>query len=165
MSPRKYQLDQLDYQIIRELHTDARVSASSIARKIGSNERTIRKRIDRLISGGVIRLTAIIDPEAFGYLTAADIFLEADPNHEEQILDTLMQMPEITYIAFGQGSTEISVEARFKNNDELREFLRHTLPELPGVKVTGYALVPRIIRNIDEWFPPVEDFYFKDDTQ
>jgi hypothetical protein len=69
-----------------------------------------------------------------------------------------MQMPEITYIAFGQGSTEISLEARFKNNDELREFLRHTLSELPGVKVTGYTLVPRILRNIDEWFPKKADF-------
>ena len=158
MPRRKSQLDNLDYQIIRELHTDARVSASTIARKTGSNERTVRKRIDRLIKSGVFRLTAILDPEAFGYITAADIFLEADPAHEAQILDQLMQMPEITYIAFGQGSTEISLEARFKNNDGLREFLRHRLPELPCVKVTGYALVPRILRNIDEWFPQKADF-------
>jgi DNA-binding Lrp family transcriptional regulator len=158
MPVRKHQLDNLDYKIIQELHANARASASHIARKTGSNERTIRKRIDKLISSGVFRLTAILDPEAFGYLTAADIFLEADPAYEEQILDKLMRMPEITYVAFGQGSTEISVEARFKSNDELREFLRHTLPELPGVKVTGYALVPRILRNIDEWFPPRADF-------
>jgi DNA-binding Lrp family transcriptional regulator len=158
MPPRKYLLDKIDYQIIKELHENARVSASTIARKTGSNERTIRKRIERLIQSGVFRLTAILDPEAFGYITAADIFLEADPAYEARILDRLMQIPEITYIAFGQGTTEISIEARFKNNDELREFLRHTLPELPGIKVTGYALVPRIIRNIDEWFPPITDF-------
>ena len=158
MPPRKYQLDNLDYQIIKALHENARVSASTIARNTGSNERTIRKRMERLLESRVFRLTAILDPEAFGYLTAADIFLEADPAHEEQILEQLMQIPEITYIAFGQGTTEISLEARFKNNDELREFLRHTLPELPGVKVTGYALVPRILRNIDEWFPPTTDF-------
>lgn len=158
MPPRKNQLDNLDYQIIKALHENARVSASTIARNTGSNERTIRKRMERLLESRVFRLTAILDPEAFGYLTAADIFLEADPAHEEQILEQLMQIPEITYIAFGQGTTEISLEARFKNNDELREFLRHTLPELPGVKVTGYALVPRILRNIDEWFPPTTDF-------
>jgi DNA-binding Lrp family transcriptional regulator len=158
MPRRKSQLDNLDYQIIRELHTDARISASTISRKTGSNERTICKRINRLIESGVFRLTAILDPDAFGYLTAADIFLEADPAYEAQILDQLMQMPEITYIAFGQESIEISLEARFKNNDELREFLRHTLSELPGVKVTGYALIPRILRNIDEWFPKKADF-------
>jgi len=158
MPARKFHLDDLDYQIIQELHSNARISASLISRKTSSNERTIRKRIDRLINHGIIRLTAIINPESFGYQTAADIFLEADPISEAQILDELTQMPEITYIAFGQGTTEISVEARFKNNDELREFLRHTLPGIPGVKVTGYALVPRILRNIDEWLPPKADF-------
>ena len=158
MPPRKENLDYLDYQIIQELHQDARSSASHIARKTKSNERTIRKRIERLVKDGVIRLTAIIDPEAFGYITAADIFLEADPSFEAEILFQLKEMPGVTYIAFGQGSTEISIEARFKNNDELREFIRRVLPKMPGVKVTGYALVPRILRNIDEWVPPKEDF-------
>jgi DNA-binding Lrp family transcriptional regulator len=158
MPPRKYHLDELDYQIIKHLHANARISATQIARQTGSNERTIRKRIDRLVQGGIFRLTAIIDPQAFGYINTADIFLEADPNHENEILENLLHLPEITYIAFGQGSKEISIEARFKDNDELFKFLNHTLTELPGVKVTGYALVPRILRNIDEWFPPREDF-------
>ncbi len=154
MPPRKYNLDELDYQIIKQLHSNARISATQIARITGCNERTIRKRIDRLVSDGIFRLTAIIDPQAFGYINTADIFLEADPNHEEEILKHLLHLPEITYIAFGQGSKEISIEARFKDNDQLFTFLNHTLPQLPGVKVTGFALVPRIVRNIDEWFPP-----------
>ena len=158
MPPRTYHLDEIDYLIMRELHANARISAVQIARKINSNERTIRKRLDRLIKDGVVRLTAIIDPKAFGYLNTADIFLEADPSLEKEILEGLLHLPAITYIALGQGSTEISIEARFKNNDEFFDFLRHTLPQLPGVKVTGYALVPRILRNIDEWFPPVDDF-------
>jgi DNA-binding Lrp family transcriptional regulator len=158
MPPRKISLDELDYLIICELHRDARVAASEIARKTNANERTIRKRIERLVSDGVIRLTAILEPLAFGYVTAADIFLEADPSQEESILAALMHMPEVTYVAFGQGTTEMSIEARFKDNDQLREFIRKTLPGIPGVTVTRYALVPRILRNIDEWMPPKEDF-------
>ncbi|OGO60887.1 MAG: hypothetical protein A2032_07470 [Chloroflexi bacterium RBG_19FT_COMBO_49_13] len=158
MPPKKYILDSLDYQIIQELHANARISASQIAHKTGSNERTIRKRLDRLINDRVFRLTAILDPEVFGYQTAADIFLEVAPTHEKQILEQVMRIPEITYIAYGQGSYEISLQARFKSNGELREFLKHTLPEIQGVKVTRYALVPRILRNIDEWFPPKSDF-------
>ena len=158
MPPRKYTLDQLDYDIIQALHADARMAASEIARQTGTNERTVRKRIDRLVEEGIIRLTAIINPLAFGYVTAADILLEADPAQEEQILARLAAMPEITYIAFGQGSQEISIEARFKDNDELREFLRKTLPAIPGVSISRYALVPRILRNIDEWLPPRADF-------
>lgn len=158
MPPRKLTLDQLDYDIIQSLHKNARVSASEIARVTDANERTIRKRIDRLIKEGVFRLTAIIDPSSFGYITAADILLEADPSKEDEIVQRLFSMPEITYVAFGQGSQEISIEARFKNNDEMREFLRKTLPSIPGVTVSRYAFVPRILRNIDEWVPPKEDF-------
>jgi DNA-binding Lrp family transcriptional regulator len=158
MPPRKFILDQLDYDIIRALHADARLSASEIARQTGTNERTVRKRIDRLVEEGIIRLTAIVNPLAFGYVTAADILLDADPAHEAEIVQTLMSMPEITYLAFGQGNTEMSIEARFKDNDALREFIRHTLPAIPGLTVTRYALVPRILRNIDEWMPARDDF-------
>lgn len=156
--PRKLSLDQLDYDIIRALHSDARIAASEIARQTGTNERTVRKRIDRLVEDGIIRLTAILNPVAFGYVTAADILLEADPAHEAEILQILMSLPEITYVAFGQGNTEMSIEARFKDNDALREFIRHALPAIPGLTVTRYALVPRILRNIDEWMPARQDF-------
>lgn len=158
MANRRTQLDELDYQIVQALHVDARVAASEISRLTGANERTIRKRIDRLVEEGIIRLTAIINPLAFGYVTAADILLEADPALEEEIVQRLFSMPEITYVAFGQGSQEISIEARFKDNDEMREFLRKTLPSISGVSVSRYALVPRILRNIDEWMPPRDDF-------
>lgn len=158
MPVRHNSFDRLDYQIILALHKNARASASEIARQIGANERTVRKRIAYLIQSGVMRLTAILEPSAFGYVTAADIFLEVEPQFEDEVLKKLMEMPMVTYVAFGQGTQEISIEARFKDNDELREFIRHELPSLPGVTVTRYTLVPRILRNIDEWLPPPEDF-------
>lgn len=150
--------DDLDYQIISALHADARVSASAIARLARANERTVRKRIDRLVREKVIRLTAILDPEVFGYTTAADIFLDADPAQEKEILEQLSKIPEVTYIALGQEATEISLEARFKDHEELREFLGRRLPEIPGVRVARYTLVPRVLRNIDEWMPSKGDF-------
>jgi DNA-binding Lrp family transcriptional regulator len=155
---REKDFDNLDYEIIRALHADARVAASEIARVTRANERTIRKRIDRLLKEGVVRLGAILDPQAFGYMTAADVFLEIDPTQEQKITQALMAMPEVTYVAYGQGTNDISIEARFKDNEALREFIGHTLPRMRGVTVTRYALVPRILRNIDEWMPPREDF-------
>lgn len=158
MPRREKDFDNLDYEIIRALHADARVAASEIARVTRANERTIRKRIDRLLKEGVVRLGAILDPQALGYMTAADVFLEIDPTQEQKITQALMAMPEVTYVAYGQGTNDISIEARFKDNEALREFIGHTLPRMRGVTVTRYALVPRILRNIDEWMPPREDF-------
>jgi DNA-binding Lrp family transcriptional regulator len=150
--------DELDFQIIQLLNRDARMAASDIARTVGANERTVRKRIDRLAASGAVRLTAVVDPHAFGYVTAADIFLQVEPHLEAEVIAQFERMPEISYVALGQGTQDISIEARFKNNGEFREFLRQTLPAIAGVKVTGYALVPRILKNIDQWLPRPEDF-------
>jgi len=158
MPIRNAYFDNLDYEIVQALHENARVAASEIARKTGANERTVRKRIERLLNENVIRLTAILNPFAFGYITAADIFVQVEPEREAAVIDALMGMPEVTYVAFGQGTNEISIEARFKDNDALREFIRTTLANMEGVTVDRYALVPRILRNIDEWMPPKDDF-------
>jgi DNA-binding Lrp family transcriptional regulator len=151
-------IDGLDFLIIQKLHDNARTPAVDIARELSINERTIRKRINRLVDAGFIRLTAIIDPDSVGYYTAVDIFLEEDIEMESEIICQLMTMPEVTYIALGQGTNELSIEARFKTNEDMRDFLGHTLPDIPGLTVTRSALVPRILRNIDEWMPKKEDF-------
>ena len=150
--------DQIDYQIMLLLHQNARIPASEIARELNANERTIRKRIDRLIRMGVFRLTAIINPEAFGYIMAVDIFLDVDSRLEDSIILELQGMPEISYIALGQGTRDVSIECRFKNNEEMHEFMRKKLPSIQGVQVKGISLVPHVIRNIDEWMPKEEDF-------
>ena len=150
--------DALDYQIIQALRRDARVSASDIARAVDANERTIRKRIDRLVALGAVRLTAVVDPKTFGYTISVDIFLEVDPNLETEILEQFKTMPHITYIAFGEGTKDLSIEARFRDSEEMSIFLRHTITKIPGVTLKGHALVPGILRNIDEWMPPAEDF-------
>jgi DNA-binding Lrp family transcriptional regulator len=152
------QFDQTDHKIILALHKDARTSASEIARDLNANERTIRKRIDRLVRLGAIRLTAIIEPEVFGYDTAVDIFLEVDADRENEVIDIFLKTAEVSYIAFGQGTNDLSIECRFRSTDNMREFLRKKLPAIEGVQIRGYSLVPRIIRNIDEWMPRDEDF-------
>lgn len=161
--PEKNSLDALDYAIIKILNDNARIPASDIARTLKVNQRTVRNRIDHLVESGAIRLTAIVDPKAFGYWISVDIFLEIDMLHNKEILEQLEKMPNISYIAYGQGNNAISIEARFKDNEEMVTFLSQTLPSINGVKVVGYALVPLILRNIDRWVPPAKEFSNSED--
>jgi DNA-binding Lrp family transcriptional regulator len=150
--------DEMDYRIIQELNKNARVSAAQISRTIGVKERTIRERIDRLIELNVGRMALVINPSIFGYGISVDIFLDIKPEYEEAIIKELMGVPQICFLANGQNSNEISIEARFKKVEDMYRFLRTTLPEIPGVRVKDYALVPRIVRDIDQWLPSREDF-------
>lgn len=150
--------DTLDYQIIQELRANGRAEAAKIARAVDVNERTVRKRIDRLINSGAVKVTAVVDQRSFGYVTAVFVMLEVEPGVEEQVVDEFRNMQEVTFLAYGLGSRDLLLQASFKDNDDMREFLRHRLPSMPGVKVTATILVPRVLRNITGWSPRVEDF-------
>ena len=157
--------DALDYKIIQHLHDNGRATATSIAVRTGADVRTVRNRISRLISLGAIRVTAIADPSSFGYQTAADIFLQVDSKKEPELIQRFLSMTEVSYVAYGSGSGEISLEVRFKNNAELREFLVHTLSGIPGVISIRHTLVPQILKNIDEWMPGDGDFNITEPVQ
>ncbi|HET58902.1 MAG TPA: Lrp/AsnC family transcriptional regulator [Chloroflexi bacterium] len=150
--------DELDHRIIQQLRKDARMSSTKIARMVGANERTVRNRIDRMIASGAIRLTAVVEPKAFGYTISVDIFLEIAPELEQDIIARLLAMNEVSYLAYGTSTNEISIEMRLRDTEQVGHVLRAILPSIPGVRVKGYALVPGILRNIDEWMPPPSAF-------
>lgn len=150
--------DELDHQIIQQLRKDARMASAQIARVVGANERTVRNRIDRMIASGAIRLTAVVEPKAFGYTISVDIFLEIAPELEQDIIARLLAMNEVSYLAYGNSTNEISIEMRLRDTEQVGHVLRSILPAIPGVRVKGYALVPGILRNIDEWMPPPSAF-------
>jgi DNA-binding Lrp family transcriptional regulator len=84
--------DTLDYQIIQALRRTIRADAAKIARAVDANERTVRKRIDRLVTLGALRLAAIINPRAFGYVTEVSVFLEVELEHEEEVLEQFLTL-------------------------------------------------------------------------
>jgi DNA-binding Lrp family transcriptional regulator len=152
------QFDTLDHQIIRELPGNIRIDAAKIARAVGANERTVRKRINRLTDLETIRLAGIVNPRAFGYVIMAEALLEVDPKCEDDVIDCLLHMPEVAYIAYGQDDHDVSIRAHFKDYSEMRDFMRLTLPAMSGVNVVRSRVIPRVLYDADRWIPKYEDF-------
>lgn len=150
--------DELDYKILLELRKNARMPASEIARVLDENERKIRKRIDRLVEMNIGKFTVVMDPKMFGYGIYVDIFLEIDPAREAGITETLLQIRELSFLANGQESDKMSIEAYFKTTEGLYAFLRETLPSIDGIKKIDYALIPRMLKDTYDWMPPPENF-------
>jgi DNA-binding Lrp family transcriptional regulator len=150
--------DKIDYKIIKELSKDARISASQIASKIDVNERTVRRRITRLIETKAIRISTIVDPSMFGYHSIADINLKVVSEVYDNFIETCKKNPNICYIATGWGEANLSLETRFLTNEEMYNFINTTLPMIDGVEVVNFFIVPKIIYNIDQWLPISSDF-------
>ena len=151
MAKKKY--DDLDYEIIAALTKNARVSASTIAKQTNSNERTIRRRINQLTDIGAIRFSVIAEPSAFGYTSIADINIQVDKSIYNDFIEELKQDPNISYIATGWGEANLSIETRFKDNEEMYDYIENYLPSQEGIKVINFFIIPKILYNIDHWFP------------
>ncbi len=100
-------MDKIDYYIVKELATDARKSASDIAKKIGVNERTVSRRITKLTEDKVIHTTSIVDPNVFGYNSIADINLRVDEDFYDEFIKQAVDNPNVFYIATGWGEANL----------------------------------------------------------
>ena len=151
-------LDKIDLSIMQILNKDARTSSSEIARQVRIPERTVYHRIRRLVEGNYIKTVAVINPKAFGYTLAVDIFCEIELGLINQAAEALLSMPEVSYIAISTGDQDISIQALFKGIEEMQAFITHKLHQVPGMRRTRTVLIPRILKDTYQWLPPEENF-------
>ena len=150
--------DPLDFFIVSELKKDAQTKLSEIAQKAHVNERTVRRRLDKLVEYGVVEFALVVNASFFGYVLVVDIFLRIAPGRLQQIEQRLLEVEEIFYMAEGPGGDELSIQCRFRNNAALFDFLHKKLPSIEGLEVKGYALIPNVVKAIHQWLPKEEVF-------
>ena len=70
------QMDAVDQRIIALLVADARASFAEIGARVSLSAPAVKRRVDRLRAGGVIKgFTAVIEPAAVGWTTEAFVEL------------------------------------------------------------------------------------------
>jgi Lrp/AsnC family transcriptional regulator for asnA, asnC and gidA len=151
-------LNQLDRALIELLNQDARLSSAEIARRLGVPERTVNYRIRRLKELNVIQPVAVVNPTVFGYSLAVDIFCELDVGFQSQAIEAILNLPEVCYVAITTGDQDLSLQAIFKNGDEMQEFVTHKLHQVPGMRRTRTVLIPRVLKDTYQWLPPQDSY-------
>ena len=147
--------DELDWQIIKLLIDDGRLSSADISRQLGDvSARTVTNRIETLIEEGIINVRSIVNPEKIGYCVLADVFIEVEPGELRNVADRLSDYPQISYLALATGDTDIIISIRAKEIDELYNFVIETIGKIPGVRQTKTFPMPLNLKEITSWLPP-----------
>jgi Lrp/AsnC family transcriptional regulator for asnA, asnC and gidA len=144
----------VDRQIIRTLQRDGRASNVEIARYVGVSEATVRKRLDRLIAEGVVRITAVPDAARVGLTTVTFLSFEVELSQMDQIAEQLVRSPEVRSIYYTTGESDLIVEAWFSSSNDLLRFLTHRVASIPGIKRTATSHVLRTIKDGSTWTLP-----------
>ena len=131
------------------------MASAEIARRIGHvSERTVRYRIDRLVSNGVVQISAIVNPRALGYAVTADVFIEVVPGRLRSVAQSLAQLPEVSYVAYSTGERDLSIQVYARDNSELHTFVSEVVGNIPGVARTSTMLVPWKVKDVHQWQVP-----------
>ena len=134
-------IDTLDMKIIRALQEDARKPIVQIAKEVGANEATVRRRIDRLVRNGIIeRFTVVLDYHKLGRVIKAFIGLRVEPAKLKDIVNHLSKHPDIQVLYRTSGDTDIVTEVIFEKMEDLNAFLEEEL-SLDGILGTIVTIV------------------------
>jgi Lrp/AsnC family transcriptional regulator for asnA, asnC and gidA len=129
-------LDKVDQDIIATLRQNARQSNTEIARKLGISEASVRRRIGRLVSEGVVHLTAIPNPQKMGYNAVAFIGMDVPLGQMDAVATELATRPEVQFVSTTTGRYDIFIWALFKSAGDLHNFLRNDLANIKGITQT-----------------------------
>jgi Lrp/AsnC family transcriptional regulator, regulator for asnA, asnC and gidA len=153
-----YEIDGKDVKIVNLLLEDGRMTASDIARSLGDiSERAVRYRIDRMVKDGVIRVSAIVSPQAFGLTTYADVWMEVESDKILEVANKMAEFQNVSYVACSIGETDVSIQVVAKDTAEVYRFVTEVVRKVPGVRKTTTSIVPIILKDVYQWRVPVQE--------
>jgi len=135
-------IDRKDRKIIDILLKDARTPFTEIAHVLDVSEGTVRKRVQRLESEGVIRgYTIDIDPAKIGYRCVTLLGLDTDPEYFLDAVRALGEFEEVRWVAKSTGDHMIMAEVWTQGDAELSEFVQEKVCTIEGVKRICPAII------------------------
>jgi Lrp/AsnC family transcriptional regulator for asnA, asnC and gidA len=150
-----YNFDKTDIKIVNLLLEDGRMPASEIARRLGDiSERAVRYRIDRMTDDGIVRISAVAKPQAFGLTTIADVWMEVESDRILEVAKKMAQFDNVSYVACGIGESDVSIQIVAKDTAEIYQFITEVIRKVPGVRKTTTSIVPLILKDVYQWRVP-----------
>ena len=126
------QIDQLDWEIINMLATNARMPFLEIARLCNVSGAAIHQRVEKLTQMGVLKGTQwVVDSEEVGYETCAFVGLYLkDPTQHGKVVKQLQMIPEVTECHYTTGQYDMLIKVYAKSNHHLLTIIHEQLQKL-----------------------------------
>ncbi len=117
-------MDRIDFEILRNLQNDGRISNKSLAAKVGLAPSTCFERVKQLQTEGMINgVHADIKPKALGIGLEAIYFIGL-AKHSRGLVETFQleieQMPEVRAIYLVSGQYDFLVHVAVRDTEHLR---------------------------------------------
>ena len=139
-------IDDMDRQLIDMLSRDARTSNRKIALDLDVTEGTVRGRIKRLQSDGLLSFTAITSVDLGTANKLAFIGVQADMGNLRDIADTITAIPAVTSVLVTMGRFNILAICLFDELADLHAVASDQILALDGVHHVETSVVVKTVK-------------------
>ena len=139
-------LDDMDLELIKELQRDARQTSSQLGRKLGVNQSTIFRRMQRLMDEHVIQIGTYTNPFALGYECVATIGLKCCLGKAREVADAIASYNQVQYVNICAGRYDISAWVVFPRLSDLSHFINVEISNISGLRDTETVIYYRQVK-------------------
>ena len=127
-------MDETDLQILEALQSGEKTSLHKIAADLNIAPSTVHARVAKMKSEGIIKtIAAIVDPLKVGYHNIANIGLNVDPFHLEDVVETLATYDNVLLLTTTSGDHNLILQVVAHDEKTLWHFISDKIRTLEGV--------------------------------
>ncbi|MEV0088068.1 Lrp/AsnC family transcriptional regulator [Saccharopolyspora sp. NPDC050642] len=127
-------LDELDGWIVALLHENGRAGFQSLAKQLGVNESTVRRRCEALFRQGCVETVTLVPAAALGYEAEVLLFVSVEPSKLEAVAARLSEHRGVRFVAALLGQYSLVCEVIMPTTADLYRFVTGTLGRIDGVR-------------------------------
>jgi Lrp/AsnC family transcriptional regulator for asnA, asnC and gidA len=157
-------LDDVDRVLIGLLQADARASYQELADATGLSASTARRRVERLVQSGAVKLVAVPSWSRIGLHLTAFIAISVDLHRLRAVGGELSKMSEIVFVAVVTGAYDLIAEAVLPTNEDFVRFVTQRIAPIEGIRDIQTFMIPEFIKSFEQYqFPAKPDpLYLRD---
>lgn len=148
-------MDKIDLQILEALQKDGRTPFTTIAKRTGVSESTIRTRYASLVELGIVQTIAVVDPFSVGYNAPALIGISTEPGAINSVAQMLEQIPEVSYLVLILGGFDLVVEVYCRDREHLTDLITNQIQSITGIRGTETLVIGKIFKLSFCWQPEI----------
>ncbi|MEV7520341.1 Lrp/AsnC family transcriptional regulator [Streptomyces sp. NPDC091371] len=151
------ELDAVDHAVLRALHRDPRAPFADVAEAAGVHERTVARRLERMIATGHVHFTAALVPEYQGEGITAELAVRCAPGRVHETALAIARRPETRSVEVATGALEVFAEINAPGHDALLTLVDSAIGRLDGVVDIHSSVVLRLLLTASDWAPYDEE--------
>jgi DNA-binding Lrp family transcriptional regulator len=150
--PESVTLDHQDRALIRALQVAPRAPFSAIGEILGVSEQTVARRYRRLRREGVLRVVAVVNPEALGE-SSWTVRVRCRPDGTVAIANALAKRDDVGWVVLAAGGSEVVCAVRSRSREQRDDLLGDRLPRsAPVLGISASVLLHWFVGGrADDW--------------